>query len=44
MCLYLPILVAIHDSWEELVYVGAGANEEQQAEQRRGEVEQGRLG
>ena len=44
MYLHLPILVAVHDSWKELVDVGAGADEEQEAEERGREVEQGRLG
>jgi hypothetical protein len=40
----LPILVSVHDSGEELVDVCAGADEEEQDEQRGIEVEEGRLG
>lgn len=39
----LPILIPIHNSGKELVDVGARADEEEQAEQGRSKIKEGRL-
>ena len=38
-----PVLVAVHDGGEDLVHVGARADDKAEHQAQRGEVEQGRL-
>lgn len=39
----LPILIPIHNRWEQRMYIGAGADEQEDDEQEALEVEKGGL-
>jgi hypothetical protein len=40
---YIPVLVAIHDTWHHRMCIGTCADDEEEDEQQRLEIEEGSL-